>query len=355
MTTSTPASDRTADPNTEHTANLGARWAELRADQPRIRIRAAADHLGVSELDLLLTRDSGVTPLRMEFEPFLTRVEELGEVMALTRNASCVIETDGVYRDPDFGAHATGIVQPGVDLRIFPGRWAHLVAVENEAKGGTRRSFQVFDAHGDAVHKIWLRDGSDVAAWERIVADFAEDAEAPVVEPKPDEAGETRNPDPDAEGLLDAWSKLEHTHDFFRLMPKFAVTRTQALELAEGRYTRRLDTSVVKRLLEAAAEREIEIMVFVGNHGCIQIHSGRVHRIVEMDDWINVMDPGFNLHLVQSAVADAWVVTKPTSYGDIHSVEVYAEDGSQIASFFGLRKEGNEVAAGWEELVGDLS
>jgi len=342
MTTSTPTSD------------LATRWADLRTEEPRIRIRAAADRLGVGELALLLTQEEGVTPLRLDFEAFLSRTEELGTVMALTRNAHCVIETDGTYRDPNFGPHSTGIVQPGVDLRIFPSRWAHLVAVVSGNDDETRRSFQAFDAQGDAVHKIWMRDGSDVAAFDSIVAEFSEGAEMPELEPRSEGASEAPNPEPDTEGLLEAWSKLEHTHDFFRLMPRFSVTRTQALDLAEGRFTRRLDPGVVKTLLETASERGVEIMIFVGNPGCIQIHTGTVERIVETGDWINVMDPGFNLHLVQTDVANAWAVTKPTSYGDIHSVEVYAEDGTQIASFFGLRKEGNEVAEGWEELVGEL-
>lgn len=346
MTTSTPTSD------------LAARWSELRAEEPRIRIRDAADRLGVGELALLMTRDEGVTPLRLDFEAFIARLEALGEVMALTRNAHCVIETDGVYRDPEFGAHSTGIVQPGVDLRIFPSRWAHLVAVVDGSGDDARRSFQAFDAHGDAVHKVWLREASDVAAFDALVADFSAGAEPPQLEPRPEGhvqgAEGAPNPEPDTEGLLAAWSTLEHTHDFFRLMPRFSVTRTQALQLAEGRFTRRLGEGVAKRLLEAAAERRIEIMVFVGNPGCIQIHTGTVERIVETGAWINVMDPGFNLHLVQPDVAEAWAVTKPTSYGDIHSIELYAGSGVQIASFFGLRKEGPEVADGWEELVAEL-
>jgi len=342
MTTSTPTSD------------LAARWADLRAEEPRIRIRAAAARLGVSELELLLTREDGVTPLRLDFEAFITRAEELGEVMALTRNAHCVIETDGVYREPNFGAHSTGIVQPGVDLRIFPSRWAHLVAVENGEGDETRRSFQAFDAYGDAVHKIWLRDRSDVAAYDSIVEEFAQGAAAPVIESRTEDEVETPNSSPDVEGLLEAWSELEHTHDFFRLMPRFGVTRTQALELAEGRFTRRVDSAVARTLLERAAERAVEIMIFVGNRGCIQIHTGTVERIVETGEWINVMDPGFNLHLVGPDVTDAWVVTKPTSYGDIRSVELYAADGTQIASVFGLRKEGSKVADGWEELVAEL-
>jgi hypothetical protein len=37
-------------------------------------------------------------------------------------------------------------------------------------------------------------------------------------------------------------------------------------------------------------------MCFVGNRGCIQIHTGPVKNIKIMGPWLNVMDPGFNLH-----------------------------------------------------------
>ena len=35
---------------------------------------------------------------------------------------------------------------------------------------GSRRSLQFFDAHGTAVHKVYLTDASDVAAYERLIA-----------------------------------------------------------------------------------------------------------------------------------------------------------------------------------------
>ena len=46
-------------------------------------------------------------------------------------------------------------------------------------------------------------------------------------------------------------------------------------------------------------------MVFVGNHGCVQIHAGPVHRIEVVRPWLNVLDPRFNLHLREDLVASA--------------------------------------------------
>ena len=43
---------------------------------------------------------------------------------------------------------------------------------ERGPKGGSR-SLQFYDAHGDAVHKVFSRAGTDLAAWDRLVAEFA--------------------------------------------------------------------------------------------------------------------------------------------------------------------------------------
>ena len=46
-----------------------------------------------------------------------------------------------------------------------------------------------------------------------------------------------------------------------------------------------------------AAAGGLPIMCFVGNRGCIQIHSGPITNIKPMGPWINVLDETFHLHL----------------------------------------------------------
>jgi putative hemin transport protein len=43
-------------------------------------------------------------------------------------------------------------------------------------------------------------------------------------------------------------------------------------------------------------------MVFVGSPGCIQIHSGPVKNIKVMNEWLNVLDPDFNLHVREDLI-----------------------------------------------------
>ena len=76
-------------------------------------------------------------------------------------------------------------------------------------------------------------------------------------------------------------------------------------------------------------------MVFVGNRGCLQIHAGPVHRVEMVGPWLNVLDPGFNLHLREDRVTAAWVARKPSGHGDIHALELY--DAERRGGGAGLR------------------
>ena len=221
---------------------------------------------------------------------------------------------------------------------------------------GELHSFQVFDAAGTAVHKIYRRDTTDTDAWEALKASLLDEAPAPItVEPAADPASERPDADIDVDALRTEWAALKDTHDFFPLLRKLDVAREQALRLAGAPFARPVSArEAVSQVLEEAAASEEPIMVFVGNPGCIQIHSGPVKQVKWMGDWLNVLDPEFNLHLDVSQVASGWAVHKPTEDGPVHSLELFAEDGSVIAQFFGLRKPGIPERAWWTDLVARL-
>ena len=142
-------------------------------------------------------------------------------------------------------------------------------------------------------------------------------------------------------------------HDFFPLLRKCKVGRQQALRIAEGTFAERVPLDAAERVLHAAAERVAPIMVFVGNKGIIQIHTGPVTRVEPMGPWINVLDDGFNLHLRTDIIADAWVVRKPTEDGDITSVELFDKDGVMLAQFFGERKPGQVERDDWRAIISE--
>ena len=85
----------------------------------------------------------------------------------------------------------------------------------------------------------------------------------------------------------------------------------------------------------------------------MQIHSGPVRNIKQMGPWLNVLDSGFHLHLRKDHFAAVWLVRKPTSNGDIYSIEIFDEHGEQIILINGDRRGGDvsEPVAQWDALV----
>lgn len=331
--------------------------AQLKAavkDNPKMRARDLAEEIGASEGQLVAAYvGEHVTRLVVDFDRLFPGLTALGEVMALTRNESCVIEKVGVYDGYRGGAHAALVVNEEIDLRMFPSQWKHGFAVVEDTEKGPKRSLQFFDAAGDAVHKIWLRPASDIAAFDALVADLIHDDQAPGMSVSPRKPPQAAKGDPArAEELRTAWDQMSDTHQFLQMVRKLKMTRLGAYRIAGAPYAEKLDPGIMPQLLQMAADGDVPIMVFVGNMGCIEIHTGEVKRIVEMGPWINVLDPGFDLHLRNDHVKEVWAVKKSTRAGDAISVELFGGDGLVIAQVFGvLRRDGIEK---WNQLVADL-
>lgn len=337
-----------------NTNQLKEEWTKLSVDNPRMRIRNAAAELGVSEAELLITNiGEGVTILAPQFAGILTDVEVLGKVMALTRNNECVHERKGIYKNADFSSpHAQLFVGEDIDLRIFLSHWKYAFAVID----GDKRSLQFFGKDGLALHKIYLTKDSNVAAYDALVEKYrSEDQFQNFIFDKIEgKTKEIKDTEVNQQAFQQAWSQLKDTHDFFSMTRKFGVSRTQALRLASKEFVTKISKDKVEILLQEASKKSLPIMVFVGNRGIIQIHTGEVKNIVWHNNWINVLDPDFNLHLDNSEIAEVYVVKKPTVDGLVHAVEVFNKNGDFIVQFFGKRKPGIPELDGWKTLVEQL-
>jgi putative hemin transport protein len=331
---------------------------QARSDNPTMRERDLALQLGISEAELVAA-EVGLTARRIEprVGELLTEMETLGEVMALTRNESAVHEKIGVYDKVVTGDHTAMVLSAEIDLRIFPGQWAHGFAVEKRDGDAMRHSLQFFDAAGEAVHKIHLRLASDVAAYERLVGRLESADQSPTIEirhdlPASDSlAGEDTV---DLDELRRRWSKMTDTHQFFGMLKTLKVGRLPAVRKVGADYAWQAGGDAVSQMMHRAAEAQFPIMCFVGNRGCIQIHSGPITTIKPMGPWINVMDPTFHLHLRLDHIAETWVVRKPTKDGHVTSVEAYDRHGEMVIQFFGKRHEGVDERADWRALAESL-
>jgi putative hemin transport protein len=327
---------------------LAERWQAYRAAYPRARQRDVATALGVTEGELVAAGlGAPAVPLAPRFGELLEALASAGEVMALTRNEHVVSEVTGRYGGVSIGARGAGLVLgEHIDLRVFLGRWAAGFAVS-----GPRPSLQFFDAHGMAVHKVFLGSEAQLAP---LVARFAGDdgyevaPRAAEPAPRPDEAV-------DAAALRARWDALEDTHELAPLLHELGVARTQALRLAGTSRARRVAGDALDAVLRAAAAEALPLMIFAGNRGCIQIRSGAVDNIVVAGKWLNVLDRGFNLHVDATGIDESWVVHKPARGGVVTSLELYDAAGRELLYLFHERHDRDRPEDGrWAALCRSL-
>ncbi|MCF6103968.1 hemin-degrading factor [Mesorhizobium muleiense] len=329
-----------------------------RADNPKTRERDLAAQLGISEAELVAAHcGDGVLRVEPRVNDLLTGLEAVGEVMALTRNESAVHEKIGVYDKVVTGNHNAMVLGENIDLRIFPKAWAHGFAVEKRDGGDIRRSLQFFDAAGVAVHKVHLRPASNLYAYQKLVAELEspnQESTVSISEGGLESEAKASAASADVDDLRDRWSRLTDVHQFFGMLKTLKLDRRQALRMVGQDYAWLLDNDAVSAMFHHAAEGEMPIMCFVGNSGCIQIHSGPIKSIKPMGPWINVLDETFHLHLRADHIQEVWAVRKPTKDGHVTSLEAYGADGKMIIQFFGKRHEGESEREDWRFLAENL-
>ena len=336
---------------------LAERRAEILAAEPHLRARDLAQRLGISEAELVALGhdDADVTPLRDDWAAIIAAVPTLGRVMALTRNEHVVHERKGVYGPLEGNAHVGLIVGNDIDLRIFFSHWKFGFALTERVESGFRRSLQFFDAQGTAIHKIWLTDASSVEAFNLLAARFAAPAVPLAIKAPRAPKAALADSEINVEGFRAAWDALKDTHEFHGLLNRFKLERLQAMRLAGDSRAHRVPVSALRAALETSAARKLPIMVFVGNPGMIQIHTGPVENLKATGPWFNVMDEAFNLHLNEAALDSAWVVWKPTEDGTVTSLELFDATGLLVATLFGKRKPGVAEDEGWRAVVNGLT
>lgn len=342
---------QTASPETQYQAFHAIK------QQQKLRNREAAQALGISEGEAIANSvGREAIRLRGPFHEIIASVPKLGRVMALTRNESTVHEKIGTYENVSYD-HVGMVLGRDIDMRIFYSHWQHGYALTEHTDKGPQRSLQFFDATGTAVHKIHLKEYSNIENWQWLIAAFEHADQSPGQQVHVPAPAPISRPDADTDrdGFAQAWLDMKDTHDFFMLLKKFKVDRLQGLRLAPAQHAYQVDNHAGRLLLEAAAADGTSIMCFVGNAGNIQIHTGPVHTIKAMGPWINVLDESFNLHLRTDLIAQTWVVKKPTVDGMVTSVEIYDAKGELMAQFFGERKPGKPELLAWRHIVQQLA
>lgn len=317
--------------------------------------RDLANILGISEAELTALRVShDAARLNVDARTLLAALEHVGGTKSITRNEYAVHEQQGHYQNQHLNGHAGLILNPrALDLRLFLQHWLHIFSMTESTARGDRHSIQFFDAQGEAVHKVYTTDETDMAAWNALVEQYKSDVN-PLLQLEAAPALPESTP-ADTSTLDAEWRAMTDVHQFFQLLKRHDVTRQQAFNAVGDDLAWRVENDSLTRLLNIAKDSQNEIMIFIGNKGCVQIFTGKIEKVMPHGEWINVFNTRFTLHLVESAIAESWITRKPTKDGFVTSLELFAADGTQIAQLYGQRTEGTPEQTQWREQLAQLS
>lgn len=330
-------------------------YQTIKAQSPEKYARDIATEMGISEAELTHSRvGHDAVRLRSEMRDILAALEQVGETKCICRNEYAVHEHTGSFTNLHINEHAGLVLNPrALDLRLFINQWASAFSLREQGPRGKRQSIQFFDRQGDAVLKVYNTPQTDLMAWNELVARFTAQADLPLTV-----AGaftEKYADNADGAAVDQAWRGMTDVHQFFVLLKRHNISRQQAFRLVADDLACQVSNDALSRVLDTVLQQGNEIMIFVGNRGCVQIFTGALEKLVPMKGWTNIFNERFTLHLRQDAVAETWVTRKPTADGYVTSLELFAKDGTQIAQLYGQRSEGEPEQAVWREQIEALT
>ncbi|HAS1024422.1 hematinate-forming heme oxygenase ChuS [Enterobacter cloacae] len=335
--------------------NHYTRWLELIEENPGKYARDIAGLMNISEAELTFARvGHDAWRLRGDAREILAALEAVGETKCICRNDYAVHEQVGAFTHQHLSGHAGLILNPrALDLRLFLNQWASVFHISEATAHGERQSIQFFDHQGDALLKVYATDNTDLTAWGDLLTRFIFAGNTPLALKTADVPAHAENPDA---SLVDTeWRAMTDVHQFFSLLKRHNLSRQQAFRLVGDDLACRVDNTALAQLLETARQDGNEIMIFVGNRGCVQIFTGVVEKLMPMKGWLNIFNPAFTLHLLEGAIAESWVTRKPTADGHVTSLELFAADGTQIAQLYGQRSEGEPEQSQWRSQIDALT
>lgn len=341
------------------TANLWQKYLDLKAESGKhLYPRNAAEQFNVSECALMLANPDSVY-LGNDVRPVILALKNLGLVECIVRNDLAVHEKTGVYENVTLTKTVGIALNVGeLDLRIFTGKWAHIVAVKDGSRDPVSYSIQFFDEYGTAIQKVFLRDDQKTGAWHELVTQYKCTATPVFAAPQAKKVVPyTALPADRLAEFQQRWLELKDIHHFIGILETFEIDRLSAYKQAPADHAFQVDANAFEYMLQLAVEKQNEVMFFVGNRGIVQIQSGQVHNVKRMHGWLNILDKKeerFCLHLKDTALSQIWVVRRPSRDGIITCLEGFDANNESVIIMFGRREEGSQEQSTWREMTQTL-
>ncbi|CNI28607.1 hemin-degrading factor [Yersinia pekkanenii] len=339
------------------------RYLRTKHENPTLLTHDLAQMLAISEAELSYARvGQDAERLNISASVLLAELGRVGVTRSITANKYARHELMGEYQNLRLHGHLGLILNPrALDLRLFFRQWDAIFSLCEATPQGEQRSIQCFDFQGNAIHQVYCTNETDLHAWQALVAKYRTTNNDPLLLQTVEEEPCSENPINNA--AIDAeWRRMNDIHQFFMLLKRNKITRRQAFRAVGGDLAYQVDNRALKQILSTAQRCQNEIMLFVGNSGCMQIFTGIIEQLkadtpplTADKQWITVLNHRFNLHLNASAIAESWVTRKPTKDGLVSSLELLDSHGKHVLQVFGQRNEGQPEQNQWDEQLSTLA
>src|SRR5215471_7296553 len=148
-------------------------WGEARAEG--LNNRAVAASLAVTEVELIASACGRfVRRLLPHTLALLRELPALGEVKAVVRNPTAVVERAGTVAGSETTAVGVVLVQADhFELICLSPRWSKVFALREETGRGVKQSVQFFTVAGTSAAKFFLRPSSNLRAFANLLSVYA--------------------------------------------------------------------------------------------------------------------------------------------------------------------------------------
>ena len=280
--------------------SIKSKWKSLQAENPKLRIRDAAKQLEVSEACLLSTEiNESVSYLNViDYNSFLLKVLSLDKIMLLTRTDYVVHEK--TLSTKDVKLKDNKIIDTNTNdpvLKFNPKLFTYFFSQNKIHAKRYLRSFQIFDANGDAVLKIYLK-GNDRNKFDSIEKEYSADYNYEL-------QLNTNSDDLKVENILKNKKYKE-------------------------RYVYSVEKNILREILTNTSKISIPIQIQAIGKGTIQYHRDLIGKVIDFGPWINIIDKTFNLHAIEGhlkkVILNKYIHNSITFY----SVDFYDKNGDQV-------------------------
>lgn len=335
-------------------------YLKLASTHPHLFPWEKAALLGKTEVEIRQLCE-GHEAQRLNISPIklLIELKKVGKVLAITDNRYAFNEIKGQYDNARIGTRTGLFLTPrGLDLRLFPSHWQSVFAV-TEPFGNIPKlhSFQFFDAQGQAVHRVYAIDETDMTQWQHLIESYADATMSPIIiEQKQSSTLSSSSLDPSLSIQVErSWREMVDVQQFYDLLQQYHLTRQDAFRHVSDELAYQVSVDAMQTLMAKVYQDENEVMIFTGNDACVQIYTGVIIESYSNKGWLNLSGNQFSYHLREDQVHECWVVKKPIAQGHVTSLEIFDKEGQQLSQIYGARQENEPEQAYWRAQITSLT